>query len=383
MQRITPADIQTLTKQNGKPAVSIYMPTQGNDFADNRSYLKRLLSQARQELTQFTSYKEKHEALYPAYRLLHDRQWWRFTDAGVAIFSQKGNVYGYHLSRAPYEEIVVSDRFHLLPLIKHLNMRQSFYVLALSPKNSRLLHCDGEDIYELTVPGLPRSVTDMAVREDHALLHQEEHKSKPRLRNALMALREGGKRAIKRQHQDVMETEYLQSIWKATHRVLARRHEPLVLAGLQRVQALYRRIDNGSYLYTQGIAANPDRLQNFELRDKARLLLDEVFADQEVTQQSKFLRLSVARPDRIVYGMKGVLNSVYQGKVQTLFVAREARQWGRIKSRTVEMHSRYQGGDSDLLDLAASETVRRKGAVYTLEPSDLPSDAKIAAILRY
>lgn len=383
MQRISPREIQKLAKYKDQTAVSIYMASRGSEFADNRSYLKQLLSSARDELSQFASFKDKHEALYPAYRLLHDREWWRFVDAGVAIFSMKDKVFAYHLSEEPDEEIVVSNRFHILPLLKYLNQRGSFYVLALSAKNTRLMHCDGEDMLELSVPNMPRSVTDLTIREDHVLQHREQHSSRPKLRDTLTALREGGKRAIKRQQKDVLESEYLKQIHNSVHGILSRNHEPLVLAGLQRVTALYRKIDGGPYIYKENIAANPDRLSNLELRDRARLLLGEYFAKSELKAQSQFLRLSVARPDKVVFGLKNVLKSVYQGRVQAIFVNRDSRQWGKIMQTNVEIHNRRHHGDTDLLDVAASETVKRKGNVFTLEPSDLPTGSNVAAILRY
>lgn len=383
MQRITPTEIKNLAKTKGQPSVSIYMPTNGADFADNRTSLKRLLSVARSELTGVTSYKEKHEALYPAYRLLHDREWWRFVDQGVAIFSNSKEVKAYQLSTAPKREIVVSDRFHILPLVDHLNQQGSFYVLALSPKNTRLLHCDGEDMYELSVPNMPRSIEDVIVRDNAMSKPGEKQSQKPRLRNALMALREGGRRAIKRQHQDVLESEYLKQIHNAIKGALASHHEPVVLAGLQRNQSLYRRVDNSNYIHPEGIRANVDRLSNLELRDRARDLLGSLFTQKELAAQSQFLRLSVARPDKVVYGLKNVLRSVYQGRVQTLFVDRDAHQWGLIKRSLVQLHTRRRGGDSDLLDVAASETVKRSGKVFSLESSDLPQGTKVAAVLRY
>lgn len=382
MQRITPSDIQKLTKYKDQPVISIYMPTQGSDFADNRAYLKRLLSAAREELTRFVSYKEKHEALYPAYRLLHDRNWWRFVDAGVAIFSHRDHVFAYHLSEAPKEQIMVSNRFHVLPLVQHLNQRGNFYVLALSAKNTRLLHCNGEDMFELSVPNMPRSVTDVSVRDDYRKV-QLKKGSKPKLRHALVALREGGRRAIKRQQYDAFEMEYLQHIYHAVHGVIARTHEPLVLAGLQRVQSMYRRIDTSPYIFKEGISGNPDRLNNLELRDRARQALGDYFTEGELAAQSHFLRLSVARPEKIVYGLKNVLRFIHEGRVQMLFVDREARAWGKIQRQLVEVHANRLGGDSDLIDVAAGETVRRKGSVFTLEPSDLPLGSKVAAILRY
>ncbi len=383
MQRISLAQIQTLSKEKNQPAVSIYMPTRGLEFADNRAYLKRLLSRAREELNRFASYKEKHEALYPAYRLLHDREWWRFVDSGVAIFSSKSNLDAFHLSERPVEEIAVSDRFHILPLLNYLNHRSPFYVLALSAKNNRLLHCDGEDIYELSVPNMPRSIADMDITEDHSLVRSKEKSSKPHLRNALISLREGGKRAIKRGHQDVLENQYLQQVYHAIHGVLANHHEPLVLAGLHKTQALYRKIDHSDYLNKEGLTVNPDRVSNLELRDRARQLLGDYFYEHELNAQSHFLRLSVARPDKIVYGLKNVLSSVYQGRVQTLYVEANAKVWGNIKKSLVELHRHKRGGDADLLDVAAGETVKRQGKVFTLDNSDLPKGVKVAAILRY
>lgn len=383
MRRITPSDIKKLATHKDEPAVSIYMPTRSSDFADNRAYLKRMLSNARNELTQFATYKQKHEALYPAFRLLHDRQWWRFVDAGVAIFSTIDGVQAYHLSIPPTEEVVVSNRFHVLPLLEHVNHRAGFFTLALSQKNARLLHCDGEDMYELSVPNMPRNIDDLGLRESTRAVHSDKHSVKPRLRNALAALRDGGRRAIKRQQQDVLEHEYLQQIYHAIHGVLSNSHEPLVLAGLQRTQSLYRKIDTSNYVWPSGIRVNPDRLNNLELRDRARQELGEYFTGTELAAQSQFLRLSVARPDKIVYGLKNVLRSVYQGKVQTLFVDRSAHQWGKIKKSFVEVHKRRIGGDSNLVDVAAGETVKRRGKVFTLDSSDFPSGTKVAAVLRY
>ena len=313
---------------------------------------------------------------------MHDRDWWRYVDAGVAIFSTSEALHAYHLSSAPEQEIVVSNRFHILPLLEHLNHRGAFYVLALSPKNARLLHCDGEDMLELSVPNMPHSIEDVMSRDKHEIEQRAKH-NKPRLRDALTALREGGRRAIKRQHQDILEAEYLHQIRKAIQGVLASKHEPVMLAGQRRIQSMYRKVDSGSYLHPEGVNVNPDRLNNLELRDHARLVLGEYFNAHELAAQSQFLRLSVARPDKIVYGIKNVLKSIYQGRVQTLFVDRQARQWGTMQRTLVELHRRRLGGDSNLMDIAASETLKRKGAVFTLDSSDLPHDSKVAAILRY
>lgn len=381
MQRITTKHIQKLAQHKDKSAVSIYMPVNGTDYADNREYLKYLLGRARDELTKLADYREKHEALYPAYRLLHDREWWRFVDEGVAIFSTKGSVKAFHLSSSPTEEIIVSNRFHILPLVREMNYKASFYVLALSAKNARLLHCDGDDILEYSVQNMPRSIDDYAAFKSRS--ENGQMSSKPPLKRAINSLRSGGRRAIKRQNNYVLEKEYLQKIHGAISGVIENSHEPLVLAGLPKVQSMYRKIDHSSYISKEGIPKNPDRMNNFELRDRAKLALTDYFAEKELQAQSQFLRLSVARPEKIVYGIKNVMQSVYEGKVQTLLVDKSSKAWGKIQRASVEVHNRRNVGDSNLLDVAASETVKRRGKVFTLESSDLPPNARVAAILRY
>jgi hypothetical protein len=50
---------------------------------------------------------------------------------------------------------------------------------------------------------------------------------------------------------------------------------------------------------------------------------------------------------------------------------------------TVAIHDQAEPGDLDLLDLAAAETLLKGGAVYAVEPDQVPDQAALAAIFRY
>ncbi len=379
MHRIRHSDIQTLTEHQNGPAISVYMQTQGNDFADNRAHLKHMLTRAREELTEFATYKDKHEALYPAYRLLHDRQWWQKIDAGVAIFSTKDSLQAYHIAFQPQEQIIASNHFHILPLLESMNHSAAYYILALSTKHSRILMSDGHDIKEVAVANMPGSI-DEFFHSESSDKSQHQH---PHLHKALRKLRDGGRRAIQRERQGVTEEHYLRAVHDAVDSFFTNKHAPVVLAGSKKITALYRKLTDVNYLHKEVIAGNPDKMQLMALRNRANGLLDNYFATRELAAQSHFLRLSAASPERIVYGLKAVIQSIYAGRVQTLFVDRSASLWGKVQRSIVQLHKQRFSGDDNLLDIAASETLKRKGAVFTIDQSDLPRNSGLAAILRY
>jgi hypothetical protein len=66
-------------------------------------------------------------------------------------------------------------------------------------------------------------------------------------------------------------------------------------------------------------------------------------------------------------------------------VAVGRQQWGDYDpgANQVHLHSEAQPGSFDLLDLAATQTLLRGGAVYVVEPSQVPDKALLAAVMRY
>ena len=74
-----------------------------------------------------------------------------------------------------------------------------------------------------------------------------------------------------------------------------------------------------------------------------------------------------------------------EGKVETLFVARDVEQWGNVDelNHTVTLHDTFENGDEDLLSYASIHTLIHKGEVIPMMPEYMPDKSNIAAILRY
>jgi hypothetical protein len=77
--------------------------------------------------------------------------------------------------------------------------------------------------------------------------------------------------------------------------------------------------------------------------------------------------------------------AAYHGRVECLFVAVGRQQWGDYDPATGEfqLHPEAQPGSFDILDLAATQTLLQSGAVYAVEPAEMPDAALLAAIFRY
>jgi hypothetical protein len=83
--------------------------------------------------------------------------------------------------------------------------------------------------------------------------------------------------------------------------------------------------------------------------------------------------------------LTAIVTAAYDGRVDTLFVPIGVQQWGAFhdESRTVEVHQEALAGDEDLLDVAATYTLMRRGTVYAVAPEQMPEHTPVAAILRY
>jgi hypothetical protein len=94
----------------------------------------------------------------------------------------------------------------------------------------------------------------------------------------------------------------------------------------------------------------------------------------------------LAGTDLVVYDVKEAVEAAVEGRVDTLFVAKEEERWGALDeaTNTVAEHDVEQPGDDDLLDLAAVHTILNSGHAFVVPPEAIPGKhGPVTAILRY
>ena len=104
-------------------------------------------------------------------------------------------------------------------------------------------------------------------------------------------------------------------------------------------------------------------------------------ARQEAAAQYKDL----AATPRAAKQLTEIVPAANQGRVQFVFVASRAHQWGSFNpvDVTVELRTEPQPGDEDLLDRVAFDTWGNRGMVYVVDQERMPDTTPVAAVFRY
>jgi hypothetical protein len=163
---------------------------------------------------------------------------------------------------------------------------------------------------------------------------------------------------------------------------LAAERAPLVLAGVESHFPIYREASRYGHLLPEGIAGNPELLSTAELHERGWSLVEPVFRRAQEAALAQYRQF--AGTGNTSSQLAEILVAAGEGRVGTLFVARDAHRWGTppTDGQALSLHDEREPGDTDLLDVAAAETLRRHGIVHVLGRERMPDGLEAAALLR-
>jgi hypothetical protein len=354
----------------------------GTDTLQNPIRFKNQLSRAEERLSEMgLRAAEITSLLQPLRELVDNYDFWQRQSDGLAVFRSADCVRYFRLPIDVPELVVVTDRFHIKPLLGFLTADGHFFVLALSQNAVRLLECTRYKADEVKLPAtMPTSLSDSLKFDDiekQLQLHSVGQGG------------EGGRTAVFHGHGTGSEEEkarltpYFRQIDHGLREILRDERAPLVLAGVEYFFPIYKSVNSYAHLISRGIPGNPDTLKPQALHEKALRIVEPTFQEHlsGVSAQYQQARLS-GRASRDV---KPVVLAAYQGRIESLIVGVGVQRWGRFDEQTgaVEERAKAIPGDVDLLDLAAIQTILRGGAVYAVEPGEVPENAPLAAVFRF
>lgn len=385
MDLLSRDDLRALIEERADPCVSVFLPTHRAGPAElqqNRIRLKNLLREAEDRLVEGGRRASAAREIVGSGRaLLEDGAFWRHQADGLALFLTPAGSRHYRLALRFPELVVVGPRFHVKPLLPLFAEDGRFYVLALSQKDVRLLQGTRQSVTEVDLTGVPRSLAE-ALRYDQFEKQLQLHTASGPGR--------GGRGAVvfHGQGMDMEDTKanilrYFQQIDAGLRDFLREERAPLVLAGVEYLFPLYREASAYPHLLETGIAGNPELLRAEELHARAWDVVKPHFQKAQAQAAARYQEL--AGTGRASDRLEEVVPAAHQGRVDSLFVAVGAERWGTIgpDGRVAESRTSPAPGDEDLLNVAAAETVRNRGTVYAVEPSQVPGGAELAAIFRY
>lgn len=125
-------NINKLVNKTEGPFVSIYLPTHRNNPENKQDPVtfKNLLKKIDQDIKKRGGDAKSY--LSESYDLLEDNKFWNNTTGGLAVLIDKEDTNIYILNGSVDEKAIISDNFHLLPLLNYYEIPNDYYFLDLS-----------------------------------------------------------------------------------------------------------------------------------------------------------------------------------------------------------------------------------------------------------
>jgi hypothetical protein len=382
-------DLRELIEHRAENSTSIYIPTHpvGEDMEQDPIRLKNALNHAEDRLASGGLRRaEAERLLQPAKLLLNERSFWRNQSTALGLFLSSELTRSYRLPIQVEEMIVISDRFHIKPLMPMLSGDGRFYVLAISQNDVRMLEGTRYTLSELDLENVPKSLGE-ALRFEDPEARLQFHTST----GASGGERgQAGPRRAMFHGQGAPEADRKDAILRYFHildnglgDLLHNHNTPLVLAGVDYLHPLYQQANSYPGLVEEGVHGNPENWSDKELHQRAW----ELVAPLMDRQRDKALDLygDLSDTDRVSSKLDEVVPAAHYGRVDTLFVALGKQRWGHFDpdANDIELHVESKVGNEDLLDAAAVHTLLNGGTVYAVEPEQVPGGSLLAAIFRY
>src|SRR6185312_4332710 len=278
--------------------------------------------------------------------LVDDDEFWRYQARSLAVFLTPTWVTTFRLPHNLVPMVEVSDRFHLKPLLRTLTFPHTAFVLALSQNGVRLLEIAPElEPTEIRVPDLPRDVASAVGKSS----------IKDRAPSGRLQGTEGQKTRMR---------QYARQIDQALRPLLGGFDLPLILAAAEPMDAIFRSVNSYPHLVAKSLPGNPDTASGAELVERARRLLDDIYAAElDSVKETYALRASQRRTSADIA-------EVVPGYVDD--------ETGAI---TLD-----EGGDAanyGVVDEIARRVWLTGGGVLAVRRDDVPGNGSVAAILRY
>jgi hypothetical protein len=379
MNVLTRNNLNLLMAVHKGPCVSVFMPIHrsGPETQQDLIRFKNLIREAEERLiTRGIPAPEARELLESAQKLLQGDLFHQHQSDGLAMFLSPEVFRTYMLPFVFKELVIVTDRFHIRPLLPLLSGDGRYYILALSQNKVRLLQGTHYSVNEVSLADVPKNLAE-TLRDDDSWKELQMH-SAISGKGKLSAITHGDevdrKENIRR---------YFRRIDKGLHELVRDERVPLVLAGVDYLHPIYKEVNTYPHLMEAGVGGNPERLSAKELHAQSWTVVRPYFQkaqDEAVDQYKQFI--SSGRASNRV---RKIILAASHGRIELLFVIPDLQQWGTFDPGTdeIHLHKKEKTGDEDLLEFAAIQTLLNGGTVYLVGAEKMPESDPLAAVFRY
>jgi hypothetical protein len=265
------------------------------------------------------------------------------------LFASPAGLRTFRLPNRLTSEVEVADRFYVKPLLRAVTFPQAAFVLALAAGSVRLVEItrDGP-AFTVDVPGLPRGVA-----------------------------------GDERRDQTVQLRQYARKVDHALRGVLTGLELPLILAGAEPLESIYRSLNSYPHLVDVGIPGSPENATDEQLAADARGVLDEVY-ERELSALRERFEFESSR-GRASADVATIARAAAQGAVDTLLMDIDEKVPGQVdeESGAVTFADADDAVSYGVVDEIARRVLLAGGEVLAVRKADVPGGGAAAAIMRY
>lgn len=305
-------------------------------------------------------------------RLADDRAIWAPGDGGLCVFAGEGVLRIVEIPECRNEMVEAAPSFFIEPVLRAVQNETSFYVLALSLGNVRLLRCDTRSCERVEIEGLPGSLPEGPARfKEYEKTLQFHTADRP----AGSRTHESHGHGVGKDDEDVDRREFFRAVGNALRNAdLAR---PIVVACDRQHRTVFRDHAGLEDILPTGPDGNTQHLSDQQLLEVARKhAQSHLGADAERDVQAVH---AAAREGRVAPTVDACINSAREGRVELLLVQDGARLWGRPEQGAVVRHEHREPGDCELANEAAILTLRNGGRARLVDDMDACGFERMAA----
>ncbi len=385
MENLTLDQIKGLAQQAANPSISLFLPTHrtGQDTQQDPIRLKNLLRDVEQHfLNSGMGPREVSALLQPAQALLNDSYFWRHQYDGLALFMAADDFHSYRLPFCVEELLIIARSYYVKPVLPLFTNNGHYYILAISQNEVRLFEGTRHSVGQIDLPAeIPTSLNEALKLDEPEKQLQMHTGSSPGGASTGMFHGQGSGA----EEQEAGIEHYLSLVDSKLKEIFRNQQAPLVLAGVDYLLPIYRRVSDYAQIMPEGITGSPEHLRSEELQERAWPIVEPYFRQEMekiVAQYQKH-----AGTDKAADNIKEIVVAAVNGRVDRLVLAVDTQVWGLFNRDTGEVVYYQEGQRKEdhlpLLDFAAMQTLQNGGTVFALSQDEMPTKSAIAAVFRY
>lgn len=372
---------EIIFNQNKGPFISIYQTSERDGSSNKQDLIKFKNAMKEVENSLKKEYDEDviMKRMKPLIDLYDDRIFWNNVGEGVAVLSDAEDTIVYKLKRPVKELAIVSDSFHIKPLIRNFQSADRYHLLGISRDEFQLFEGNrygfkrvdlGED-----TPTTLDEILGKQLTEPHLNVG-----AYGGVGSTPMFHGHGGKK----EEVEIDTEKFFKYVDKfILDEYSSKERIPLVLVTLNEHQGEFRKISRNKYLLDEGINLNFEALDKEQLKETFWEILEPLYIKRtkELVDRFETSRAQDLGSSDLVQ----VAKASVENRIDTILIEADMEIGGHLDKETGDItEGRITKPDfDDLLDDIGEMVLKNNGEVIILPRERMPSDTGVAAIYRF